>query len=76
MACEVKELDGHTIIFCSKGRKLECYYCGAYAGFLCDYVINAVLNNSTCDRLLCDEHRVIQSEGIDYCPEHAALKES
>ena len=79
MPCEVREFDGHTMIVCSRPPKVKpkCYICGKSAPWLCDYVVNWTefnpTNNHTCDRPICEEHRIIQCQGIDYCPEHAQL---
>lgn len=76
MPCQVIELeDGTKMIACSRGQqpKPKCYICGRPADFLCDYVLEYGLENPTCDRPICNQHRVRMGPGIDYCPEHAQV---
>ena len=70
--CEEREIDGHRMILCHSGRRPEpkCYVCGRPAPYLCDYVLEFGLENPTCDRPLCEQHRIKIGSGIDYCPEH------
>jgi len=53
--------------------ELKCYICGKPADYLCDYVLEIGLQNPTCDRPMCNEHRVKVAEGIDYCREHSEM---
>ena len=75
--CEEREIDGHRMILCHSGRRPEqkCYICGRPAPFLCDYILQFGLENPTCDRPICNEHRSQRGKDIDYCPEHAELAE-
>lgn len=67
--CEVR---GNMIV-CGDRPKPKCYICGKPAPFLCDYILQFSLENPTCDRPLCEEHRVKKGPNIDYCPEHEEL---
>ncbi len=75
MPCQVIETEHGAMIACSRGRqpKPKCYICGTPADYLCDFVLEIGLENPTCDRPLCDEHRVNWLSGVDYCPEHSEL---
>lgn len=75
--CEEREIDGQRMILCHSERRPEqkCYICGRPAPFLCDYVLEFGLENPTCDRPLCNEHRVNKGKDTDYCPEHEELSQ-
>lgn len=68
MPCQVREVNGHTMIICSRGGKIAlCINCGEPAPFLCDY---EVAPGKTCDATLCGRCRI--NMGLkDYCPNHA-----
>lgn len=71
MPCQVIKREGFTAIACSRGagrRKLPaCYYCGAPAGFDCDFPIG---DGKTCDRHACMKHSVHVGFNLDYCAAH------
>ena len=74
--CEDRVMeDGTRMILCHSGKrpKEKCYVCGKPAPYLCDYVLEFGLENPTCDRPMCAEHRVKIGPNIDYCKEHAAI---
>lgn len=72
MPCEVREFGSHTMVVCSRPRRVEvarCVVCGNPAPFLCDY---EVAPGRTCDKPLCGQCRY--NMGVkDYCPEHAPM---
>lgn len=52
-----------------------CGVCVAkVSAYLCDYptvAMGALGKTGTCDKPLCDDCRVPQEDGVDYCPMHA-----
>jgi len=68
--------DGSRMILCHSGSRPEkkCYICGHPAPYLCDYVLEFGLENPTCDRPMCNAHRVKIGNDIDYCLEHAEVR--
>lgn len=45
----------------------KCADCPCKAPYLCDYPVG---NDLTCDRRMCNNHRLNVGEGIDYCLGH------
>lgn len=54
----------------SKPFPKPCYVCGCMGGSLCDYVLTFSLENETCDRPMCEDHRHHVEPNTDYCEEH------
>ncbi len=74
MTCETVKLPGGgTAIVCSdRRRRPNCQVstCQHEHRYLCDFPIAP---GQTCDRRLCERHRMPQGVDRDYCPEHARV---
>ena len=74
MTCGTMRLPGGTAaIVCTRGRRrrLNCGVtgCSGEARWQCDFAVGA---GQTCDRWLCERHRVPGPDpDIDFCPQHA-----
>ncbi len=71
MICQRVDLgNGDYALVCRDRRQaLKKCYCRRTAVALCDYKLPS---GKDCDRPLCEEHRMQQSEHIDFCLEHWA----
>lgn len=75
MPCDRVDLGGgnHAIVCGPKARALKCYVCGAPAPYLCDFRLSSphqITHVKTCDRPMCDRHRMNVAANVDYCVEH------
>jgi hypothetical protein len=74
MTCDVFRLpDGQSAIVCSRRRRTPrcwCAGCGAPGTYQCDAPVPA-RKSGTCDRHICNAHRTIGGQDIDFCPEHS-----
>lgn len=65
--------DGQTGIVCTRGRwrtpRCSVALCERPGRYQCD--ARNGLGHGTCDRWLCEAHRVPAGHNVDYCPEHA-----
>jgi hypothetical protein len=68
MPCKHINVGGFGAIVCSRGSKPKpCVDCGAGSTALCDYEI---AKGKTCDRAMCDRHRIRVGPNLDYCRAH------
>lgn len=64
-----KSADGSFIgIICSRKNTKKCYICGSDCTTLCDYPLD---NGKTCDKPVCNKHKVNIGYDVDVCQEHA-----
>jgi hypothetical protein len=73
MTCEIVKLpdDTSAIVCGSRRRPARCFMCERRGLYQCD----AAKGDGTCDRYLCDVHRISAREGVDFCPPHARAAE-
>lgn len=74
--CSRIDLGGgiHAIVCGPKQRERKCYVCGAPAPYLCDFRLSSphqVTHVKTCDKPVCERHRMSVAPNVDYCPDHA-----
>jgi hypothetical protein len=76
MVCETVRLPGGgSAIVCGRHRrrpKCSAPGCSAPSEFQCDAPAPR-RKSGTCDRHLCASHRTTPQDGVDFCPEHAAI---
>lgn len=75
MTCRsIKTPDGHTVIVCSRGRRVWCSTCGhREATKLCDFKFTGASAGKTCDKPLCSRCAVKMKalgDDVDYCGPH------
>ena len=70
MTCEwVRLPQGGAAMVCRPpARRRKCQEPGCHAAglFQCDHPTR----RGTCDRYLCQGHRIAQGDGVDFCPKH------